>query len=34
MATLDHHDPDYVGIEDSYDGTDYNDYLIEKSLQD
>jgi hypothetical protein len=32
MATLDHHDPEYIGIEDNYDGTDYNDYIFEASL--
>ncbi len=31
---LDHHSPSYTGIESSYNGIDYNDYLIEEALKD
>ena len=31
--TLDHHDPNYRGIEASYNGMDYNDYLFEEALR-
>ena len=33
-SRLDHHSEDYVGLEGCYNGMDYNDYLIEKSLQE
>ena len=29
---LDHHSENYKGIQGSYRGMDYNDYLFEKSL--
>lgn len=29
---LDHHNPEYMGIESSYNGMDYNDFLIENAL--
>lgn len=32
FSNLDHHDPEYTGIEESYNGMDYNDYLIEVAL--
>lgn len=32
-GNLDHHDPEYTGIEGFYDGMDANDYEFEKSLR-
>ncbi len=30
---LDHHNPEYAGLESHYNGMDYNDYLIEEALR-
>ena len=32
-GNLDHHDPEYTGIEGGYNGIDYNDYVFELALQ-
>lgn len=29
---LDHHDESYTGVENLYNGMDYNDYLFEEAL--
>ena len=31
---LDHHSEEYAGLEGCYNGMDYNDYIIEKTLQE
>ena len=32
VENFDHHSENYIGIEGSYNGMDYNDYLFEMSI--